>query len=102
MFRLRSGLFSHLVSLKKLVKNSSKARFKTSSTKILSSLSVVKAFRIQYSNPNWAQQELISDSCVSQVSALTVGLEMAVGHNTHTCSLTCTGVLFCFLGGFFG
>lgn len=56
----------------------------------------MKAFRIQYSNHNWAQQEFISDLCISQVSTVNVDLEMAVGHNTHTCSLTCTGVLFCF------
>lgn len=64
------------------------ARFQTSSTKILNSLSAVKVFRIQCSNPNWAQQELTSDLYISQVSALTIGLEMAVGDNMHTCSLT--------------
>lgn len=73
-----------------------KTRFQTSKTKILNSLSAVKAFRVQYSDPNWAQQELISDLYISQVSALTVGLEMAPGHNVHTCSLTCTGLCCAF------
>lgn len=59
--------------LKEIREDFFRTRFQTNNTKILNGLSAVKAFGVQYSNPNWARQELISDLYVSQVSALTVG-----------------------------
>lgn len=96
MFRLHSGLLSDITFFKEICKDFFNTRFQSRSTQIINSLSAVKAFGIQDSNPNWAQQKLVCDLCLSQVSAVTVGLEMAPGHNTHICSLTCTGVCFAF------
>lgn len=36
----------------------------------------------------------MANLCIPQVSVLTDSLEMALGHNVHACSLTCTA--FCF------
>lgn len=91
--QVTSWFIFRLNFLKEIREDFFRTRFQTSSTKILNSLSAVKAFRVQYSNPNWAQQEFVSDLYVSQVDAL---LEMALGHNTHTCSLTCVGVCVAF------
>lgn len=96
MFRLHSGLLPDLIFFKEIYKDFFNTRFQTRNTQILSSLSAVKAFGIQDSNSNWAPQKLVCDLCLSQVSAVTVGLEMAPGHHSHICSLTCTGVSFAF------
>lgn len=80
MFRLHSGLLSDLTFFKEICKDFFSTRFQARNKQILSSLSAVKAFGIQDSNPNWAQQKLVCGLCLSQVSAVTVGLGSRAQH----------------------
>lgn len=80
MFSLHSGLLSDLTFFKEICKDFFSTRFQARNKQILSSLSAVKAFGIQDSNPNWAQQKLVCGLCLSQVSAVTVGLGSRAQH----------------------